>query len=331
MPVAPSNPAPGKNLTAPDAVLSVVVPLYNEEANFEELSTRLTTIINKHPATCEVVLVDDGSTDTTGLLIARLCRQDPRFTGVFLSRNHGHQLAVSAGLAYASGSEAVFILDGDLQDPPELLSSFYAAFQEGYEVVYGIRTRRKEPWLKKAAYWVFYRLLNALAGRSIPLDSGDFALLSRRVVELLNSMPEQSRYLRGMRSWVGFRQIGIVYEREARSAGHTKFTWRKLFQLAYDGIFNFSEVPVKLITGLGLFTVMLSLVYLTGMILYHFYVEKAPRGFITLIFAISLFSGVQLISLGILGEYVLRIYRQVLNRPLFIVARTIQKGIDSAA
>jgi dolichol-phosphate mannosyltransferase len=331
MPVSPLTPQPHDVPAVLGVALSLVVPLYNEEANFEELTSRLTNTINSHPTTCEVVLVDDGSTDETGFLIAQLCQRDPRFTGVFLSRNHGHQLAVSAGLVYASGSEAIFILDGDLQDPPELLPAFYSVFIQGYDVVYGIRIRRKEPWLKKAAYWLFYRLLNTMAGRNIPLDSGDFALLSRRVVELLNSMPEQSRYLRGMRSWVGFRQTGIVYEREARAAGHTKFTWRKLFQLAYDGIFNFSEVPVKLITGLGLFTVLLSLVYLTGMVLYHFYVEKAPRGFITIIFAISLFSGVQLISLGILGEYVLRIYRQVLNRPLFVVARTIRKGVDSAA
>src|SRR5262245_60117441 len=194
--------------------LSIVIPLYNEEAVFVELWLRLAGVMDGLPLSTEVVLVDDGSTDGTRELAALACREDPRFRLVALSRNFGHQLAVSAGLQHTSG-EAVAILDGDLQDPPEVLRDFHCKLREGYDVIYAVRRRRKEAWPKRLAYWAFYRLLRSLASIEIPLDSGDFCMMSRRVVQRVNQLPERHRFVRGLRSWVGFRQTGLEYERAA--------------------------------------------------------------------------------------------------------------------
>jgi polyisoprenyl-phosphate glycosyltransferase len=252
--------------------------------------------------------------------------KDERFTGVLLSRNHGHQLAVSSGLSYVRGTKGAMIIDGDLQDPPELINDFYKLMNEGYDVIYAVRKNRKESALKKFAYWIYYRLQQKISNFTIPIDSGDFSMISRRVVDTMNSMPEQSRYLRGMRSWVGFKQKAFEYDRDERQAGETKYSWKKLFELAFNGIFNFSDFPVRIITRLGLFTIFLSIIYfiyiMYNKIMYH----NIPQGFTTLIFAIILFSGVQLLSLGLIGEYVLRIYNQVRNRPLFIIDKVIQGG-----
>ncbi len=304
--------------------VSFIIPLYNEEQVFELLIERLNALLL--PFRAEFILVDDGSRDATPLLMRALAMKDHRFKAVFLSRNFGHQVAVSAGMAYVAGTEAVMILDGDLQDPPELAPRFYEYIKEGYEVVYAIRKNRKESRLKRAAYWAFYRLLNAISTIDIPLDSGDFCMISRRVNDLIASMPERSRFIRGMRTWVGFRQIGVEYEREARHAGEAKYNFRMLFRLAYDGIFNFSEVPLRVITKLGIATITLSLVYLVVTLIFRSMGGEVPRGFITTIFAITLFSGVQLVSLGIIGEYLSRIYAQVRERPLFVVKEVIAGG-----
>lgn len=308
-------------------VVSIVVPLYNEEKVFSQLISRLKKVIAELPFKTEVVLVDDGSRDTTASLIEKTAKEESGFTGVILSRNHGHQLAVSAGLSVASGQEAVMIIDGDLQDPPELLKNFFEKIQQGYDVVYAIRKNRKESFLKTKAYWLYYRLQQKVSNIQIPLDAGDFSMLSRRVVDRINSMPEQSRYLRGMRSWLGFRQYGYEYDRDARVAGETKYTWKKLLELAFNGIFNFSDFPVRFITRLGLLTILLSLAYLVYILAQKIITGNIPPGFTTLIFAISLFSGVQLISLGLIGEYVLRIYKQVQNRPLFVIDKIITSEI----
>ncbi|HQV36753.1 MAG TPA: glycosyltransferase family 2 protein [Flavobacterium sp.] len=306
--------------------ISIVVPLYNEEAVFDKLIERLLNVINQTNFTCEVILINDGSRDKTPLLIEQICKKDKRFTGVLLSRNHGHQLAVSSGLYYVRGTEGAMIIDGDLQDPPELINDFYKLMEEGYDVIYAVRKNRKESALKKFAYWIYYRLQQKISNFTIPIDSGDFSMISRRVVDTMNSMPEQSRYLRGMRSWVGFKQKAFEYDRDERQAGETKYSWKKLFELAFNGIFNFSDFPVRIITRLGLFTIFLSIIYfiyiMYNKIMYH----NIPQGFTTLIFAIILFSGVQLLSLGLIGEYVLRIYNQVRNRPLFIIDKVIQGG-----
>ena len=248
---------------------------------------------------------------------------DDRFKAVFLSRNHGHQIALSAGMAHVSGSKAVMILDGDLQDPPEMMSRFYEKIKGGYDVVYAIREKRKEGVLKKILYWGFYRLLKTISDTDLPLDSGDFCMISRKVNDIIVSMPEQSRFVRGLRTWVGFRQVGIFYERDKRLAGESKYSLAKLFQLAYDGIFNFSFIPLKVITRLGFYTILISLIYLSYVLFKRFFGYPLPSGFTALIFSISLFSGVQLISLGILGEYISRIYLQVKNRPLYLVNKII--------
>lgn len=308
--------------------ISIIVPLYNEEDVFETLIQRLTQVIDTAKFQCEVVLINDGSTDNTAELIDQTCRKDNRFSGVLLSRNHGHQLAVSAGLSYSRGKKGAMIIDGDLQDPPELINEFYNLLIDGYDVVYAIRKNRKESFFKKSAYSVYYRLQKKISSFNIPIDSGDFSMLSRRVVDTIVSMPEQSRYLRGMRAWVGYKQIGFEYDRDERHAGETKYSWSKLFELAFNGIFNFSDFPVKIITRLGFFTVLFSLIYFLYNIYRKIYYDDVPQGFTATILAIILFSGVQMISLGLIGEYVLRIYNQVRNRPLFVVDKIIQDGLD---
>ena len=306
--------------------ISIIVPLYNEEQVFHHLIDRLTTVINSTDFVCEVILIDDGSSDKTAKLIENICQEDNRFNGILLSRNHGHQLAVSAGLSNVRGKRGAMIIDGDLQDPPELVKEFYQYLNNGYDVIYAIRKNRKEGFLKKLAYSTYYRLQKKISSFNIPIDSGDFSMLSRRVVDYINAMPEQSRYLRGMRAWVGFKQIGYEYDRDERLAGETKYSWKKLFELAFNGIFNFSDFPVKIITRLGFLTIVFSLIYFVYNIYRRIYYNDVPKGFTATILAIILFSGVQLISLGFIGEYVLRIYNQVRNRPLFVIDKIIKDG-----
>jgi dolichol-phosphate mannosyltransferase len=307
--------------------LSIVIPLYNEEAVFVELWMRLAKVVDALPFVAEIVLVDDGSTDGTRELACMACREDPRFRLVVLSRNFGHQLAVSAGLQHASGW-AVAILDGDLQDPPEVLLDFHRKLSEGYDVVYAVRRRRKEAWPKRLAYWAFYRLQRALSSIDIPLDSGDFCMMSRRVVQRLNQLPERQRFLRGLRSWVGYRQTGLEYERAARSAGQSKYTFRKLFRLACDGVFTFSDAPLRLATWLGLIVVIGSLV--AGA-----FAALGQWAAVPMIAAAVFFlGGVQLVCLGILGEYVGRIHAEVKGRPAFVVEELVgfrRENADTSA
>lgn len=305
---------------------SVIIPLYNEVANFKPLTERLEDLQQDFSKSLEVVLVDDGSDDETPELMKNWAMKNPNVQCIFLSRNFGHQMAFSAGLAYARGKEGVMLMDGDLQDPPELFFDFYEKFQNGCDVVYAIRESRQEGIWKRLAYKLFYRIQNQLNSIYIPLDTGDFSFLSRRVVDEVNKLPERQRYLRGLRSWVGFKQCYITYERETRNQGSSKYSLAKLFRLALDGIFSFSEFPVKLITRMGFFAIFFGLVYLGIVVTKKFFWGTVPEGFTTLIFVIVLFSGVQLISLGLIGEYVLRIYAQTLNRPLYIVDRQIKDG-----
>lgn len=310
--------------------ISIIVPLYNEQAVFDNLIERLVNVIDTTLFSCEVLLIDDGSSDNTRQLVEKICEKDSRFTGILLSRNHGHQLAVSAGLANVRGRKGAMIIDGDLQDPPELVKEFYELLINGYDVIYAIRKNRKESFLKKVAYSTYYRLQKKISSFNIPIDSGDFSMLSRRVVDTMNNMPEQSRYLRGMRAWVGFKQIGYEYDRDERHAGETKYSWKKLFELAFNGIFNFSDFPIKFITRMGFITVVFSLIYFGYNIYRKLFYNDVPQGFTATILAIILFSGVQLISLGLIGEYVLRIYNQVRNRPLFIIEKIIQEGKEKS-
>jgi dolichol-phosphate mannosyltransferase len=217
-------------------------------------------------------------------------------------------------------------MDADLQDPPELLHEFINKMNEGYDVVYGVRTNRKESWLKKFCYHIYYRWQKKFSNISMPLDAGDFSLIRKNVVQHLQQMPEESRYLRGLRSWVGYRQTGIIYERSARHSGKTKYSYRSLFKLAFSGLFNFSEMPIRLIGIAGMIAIVPSLFYLLLTLYKKLVFGTVPEGFTALIFAIVLFSGVQLLSLGIIGEYVLRIFFQVKQRPLFIIKSKIIKG-----
>jgi len=303
--------------------ISIVIPLYNESGVIDQLVGRLESVMDSVSQQIEVVLVDDGSRDDTALKMQALAFKDARYQCIFLARNYGHQMALSAGLAAAQGTEAIMIMDGDLQDPPEMLSDFYNQLQQGYEVIYAVREKRKEGIIKKGMYKLFYRLLQQISYIDLPLDSGDFSMISRRVANILNSMPEESRYIRGMRAWVGLRQIGIPYERAERIGGESKYSIRQLFRLAYNGIFNFSELPVRFITRLGIFVVLSSLIYLGYTLFKKLVFGNVPEGFTATLLTIILFSGVQLISLGVIGEYVLRIFFQVKNRPLYIVSRRI--------
>lgn len=303
--------------------ISIVAPLYNESESFPLLVERINALMDSSPLEIEVVLIDDGSKDDTALKIRQLALTDDRYHGVLLSRNHGHQLALTAGIAAARGSEALFVIDGDLQDPPELLPDFYKLLKQGNDVVYAVRKKRKEGWIKKTGYHLFYRLLRSISYVEIPLDSGDFAMISRRVVDVLNKMPEESRYLRGMRSWIGFQQTGFEYERDARIAGESKYSFKQLFQLAYNGIFNFSEFPIKFMSRTGITAIVISLFYFLVVVIKKLFFVQVVEGFTSLLFVIILFSGVQLLALGIIGEYVLRIFFQSKNRPLYIIKEEI--------
>lgn len=305
----------------PEPDVSIVIPLFNEERVFNKLIGRLKEVTSGAPFSWEVILIDDGSRDSTAELIKNQCLSDENFQGIILSRNYGHQFALSAGLAHVRCTRGVMVMDGDLQDPPELIFSFYEKLLSGYDVIYAIRKKRKEGFFKRIAYLLYYRLQQSVSNFKIPIDSGDFGMISRRVADELNRMPEQSRYLRGMRSWVGFKQIGVEYERNARQEGKSNYSFRQLMGLAFNGIFNFSDFPIKFITRLGLLTISISMIYLFITLYRKFYIGDVPGGFTALIMAIILFSGVQLVSIGIIGEYVIRIFFQVKNRPLYIIEK----------
>lgn len=299
-------------------LISLIVPIYNEELIVEELFQRAQSALEKITSDFEVILVNDGSTDKS-LPLMLACRQkDDRFKVLDLSRNFGHQSAILAGLTYAKG-EYVGIMDGDLQDPPELFARFYEKMQEGFDVVYAVRKKRKEGRLKKAAYWLYYRILTNIAGMRVPVDSGDFCLMRKRVVDEMLRLPEQSLFLRGLRFWVGFRQTGLAYERAERLAGEPKYNLRRLYRLATNGIYSFSDFPIRLMGQLGMLTVLITLSYSVYILSKKIIWGEIIEGFTTLILAIFFFGGVQLISIRILGEYVSRIYDQSRNRPLFIV------------
>jgi polyisoprenyl-phosphate glycosyltransferase len=273
--------------------------------------------------------VDDGSRDNTLDVAEELAGRDPRWKVVSLSRNFGHQPAVTAGLHFARG-DIVAIIDADLQDPPEELPRFFAKCREGFDVVYAIRTKRKEGLFKRAAYKVYYRLLASLANIEIPLDSGDFCVMSRRVVDALNALPERNRFLRGLRSWLGFRQTGLAYERHARAAGAPKYTFRKLLNLALDGIMNFSSRPLRLIAVGGFLLAALAVVLAVFVFVQYVadwtilgYNPRQQRGWASLMLAILFLAGAQLFSLGILGEYVGRLFEEIKGRPVFLVKHTV--------
>ncbi len=300
--------------------ISLVIPLYNEEEVFKILKARLLQVLDNAHLTMEIVLVNDGSTDNTEQLIKNLTLVDGRFVGLSLSRNFGHQMALSAGLQYASATKAIMILDGDLQDPPELWKPFYEKLQEGYDVVYAIRANRKEGFFLKIAYKLYYRIMKHVANLKIPIDAGDFCMISRRVNNLMKSFPEESRYMRGIRSWIGFKQIGFSYSREERKAGKSKYTLRKLIQLAQLGFFNFSDFPIKVIKRIGYLGIALGVGYLLYSIYQKFFGhENVPQGFNGILFSIVMLGSIQFIAIGLIGEYLVRVFFQTKGRPLFLI------------
>jgi len=307
--------------------LSVAIPLHNEGAGVAELLRRLGAVLDGIPGgPHEVVLVDDGSTDRTFELLERAARADARLVVVGLSRNFGHQAALSAALDFVSG-DVIVTMDGDLQDRPEAIPALLAKHREGYDVVYARRVKRKESWPLRLSYFLFYRLLASLADTRLPLDSGDFALMSRRVVDQLRAAPEHHRYLRGLRSWVGFRQAGLVVERDERYAGSTNYGPLKLLKLASDGLFSFSIVPLRAAAMLGAVAIVLS----GGFSLYTLYAKlvlhRTPAGFTSTMLFLSFLSGVHLFFLGVIGEYIGRIYEETKRRPLYVVGSVVRGGV----
>ena len=311
-----------------DPRISVAIAVHNEEEVLPELSRRLVAVLDgMSGGPHEMVVVDDGSSDRTFDLIIEAAATDPRVVGVRLSRNFGHQAALTAALETATG-DVVIAMDGDLQDRPEEIPRFVAEYEKGYDVVYAQRVRRKESLPFRAAYFLFYRLMSRLSEVEVPVDSGDFALLSRRVVDQINLLPERHRYIRGLRSWVGFPQTGIAVERDARAGGEPSYTLRKLFRLAFDGVFAFSVTPLRAAWVFGAGVSALASLYALWAVFQRFFLGTAPQGFTALIVAITFFAGVQLLFLGLIGEYLGRVYDEAKGRPNFVVTDVVRGATD---
>lgn len=306
---------------------SLVIPVFNEQETIPKLYQRVSQAAESWDADFEIICVDDGSTDLTAELLEEIHARDPRWKLLSFSRNFGHQAAVSAGLAHASG-DLVGVIDGDLQDPPEMLSKMFAKCCEGYEVVYAIRASRKENLFKRFAYKAFYRLLQKCASIDIPLDAGDFCVMDHKVVDVMNSLPERTRFVRGLRTWSGFRQTGIEYNRDERGDGESKYTLSKLFRLAFDGILGFSALPLRIASFLGFVFCMLAALMVMTLVVWRLtdvtFLGMHPAqsmGWTSLVTIAFFLSGVQMLMLGIVGEYIARIFDEVKGRPTWVVAQ----------
>ncbi len=300
--------------------VSVVVPVYNEQENLPELERRLADALT--PFDYDVIFVDDGSRDASLGMLQEFHRTNPRMKALSFSRNFGHQVAISAGIDHAAG-EAVILMDGDLQDPPEVLPRFIDKWREGFEVVYAVRRRRKESLPKRAAYAAFYRILRKVSYLNIPLDSGDFCLMDKKVVDILKALPERTRFVRGLRTWAGYRQTGLEYERDRRHAGKPKYTFAKLLKLAYDGIVAFSDVPLRVAIYLGLGSAAAAFLGVL-FVIYEKVTNNVPVvGWTSTIVILLFLGGLILTTLGIIGEYISRIYEEVKHRPLYVIRERI--------
>lgn len=314
-------------------MISIVIPIFNEEEILQQLYDRLVGAAPLWKEEYEIILVDDGSSDKSLEIMRGFVAQNPNFKVIKLSRNFGHQPAISAGIKKAKG-DAVIVMDGDLQDPPEELPRFLDKWREGNHVVYAIRTKRKEGFFKKLAYKLFYRFLARVSNIDIPIDSGDFCVMDRKVVDALNiSMPENIRFVRGLRAYAGFKQVGVTYERAERAGGEVKFTFRKLVRLAIDGIFDFSTFPLRLATYLGLLisipSFILGVFFFVHRILDFKVFGYSPQdtpGMATLAVAMFFLGGVVLVILGVIGEYLGRIYIEVKRRPYYLIEEEIVNG-----
>lgn len=310
-------------------MISIVIPLFNEEENINHLYKRLTDSSSLWNENYEIIFIDDGSFDNTLLLLRQLCTKDHHIKTIKLSRNFGHQAAISSGIKHAKG-DAVIIMDGDLQDPPEELPKFLDKWREGYHVVFAIRRKRKENFFKKQAYRTFYRLLNLISDINIPLDAGDFCVMDKKVVAVLNNeMIEHSRFVRGLRAYAGFKQVGVEYERAERAAGEVKYTFKKLIKLAIDGLLDFSTFPLRIATYLGfaiaLPSFIIGLFFLIHRMLNFKFLGYSPSdtpGLASLAVGVFFLGGVIMVILGVIGEYIGRIYFEVKNRPFYIIDET---------
>lgn len=313
-------------------VISVVVPCYNEEAVLPLFAERVRAVLDALGLSYEVILVDDGSTDRTGQVAREICQRHERFRVVSLFRNFGHQNAVSAGLDYAHG-DGVVLIDADLQDPPEVIPEMVGRWREGFHVVYGQRrVREGESWFKRQSASLFYRLMRWMSHARIARDTGDFRLMDRGVVDVLRAMPERHRFIRGMVSWIGGRQVAVLYDRKAREAGETKYSFRKMFLFATDAITGFSVLPLRFVTGLGAITVCLSLLYAAFIIVVRlfapaYYVPGWPTTAVLILF----FGGLNMFCVGLVGEYVGRIYEEVKGRPRYVVGSVFPPDTPLAA
>ena len=301
-------------------LVSVVVPAFNEADNLDALWSRLSAVFDEI-GSGELIVVDDGSSDETWAAVTRLAEIDKRARGLRLSRNFGHQAALSAGMAHARGRTVCF-MDADLQDPPELLPELLERWSAGHEVVFAVRRSRQEGLAKRTAYRWFYRVYRRLADIDVPLDSGDFALLDRRAVDHLLALPEHNRFLRGLRTWVGYRQTGVEYDRDARHAGTSKYDLKGLFRLAFDGLVSFSAAPLRLASLLGVLVALAGGVYIAIAVAYRLFAGGVPQGWTSIVAVVLTVGGMQLIVVGVLGEYVARIYDETKARPNYLVAET---------
>ncbi len=299
--------------------ISAIIPSYNEQDNVGLMYERMTKTLSKISPDYEIIYINDCSKDQTLLRIKELAAKDPHVKYLSFSRNFGHQIAVSAGLDYCSG-KAVVIIDGDLQDPPELIEQMYEKYKEGYKVVYARRTSREgETWFKKATAKIFYRLLASMTSIDIPVDVGDFRLIDQVIVKHLRNMPEKSKYIRGQISWIGYKQTFVNYHRDARIYGKTNYPLKKMLRFALDGITAFSDKPLKIASGLGIVAAIVSLLALVYALVAHFCFNSTITGWTSLILSVLFIGGVQLITIGIIGEYIARINNDVRNRPLYIL------------
>ncbi|MCA2711194.1 MAG: glycosyltransferase family 2 protein [Microcystis sp. M015S2] len=300
---------------------SLIIPIYNEEETIPELYRRVSAVMDGLDDSVELILINDGSRDRSLKLMRELQERDARVCYISFARNFGHQAAVTAGLNFARG-QVIVVLDADLQDPPELIPKMIESWQAGYHVVYAQRTKRKkESWFKRLTAYVFYRLLQQLADVDIPADTGDFCLMDRQVVDLLNSMPERNRYIRGLRAWIGFRQTAVKFERDPRFAGEVKYTLKKSLALAINSLVSFSKIPLRLSTYLGLFSALIALFMALLVLYWRLQQPDSPvTGLATILIAVFFLGSVQLISIGILGEYIGRIYEEVKGRPAYTIA-----------
>lgn len=303
---------------------SIVIPVFNEEEGiptlFERMKTVATSIETQFKCKTEIILVNDGSRDRSAEFLNNISVKDPRFKVLHFSRNFGHQIAISAGIDWASG-DTVTVMDADLQDPPEVILEFISKWNQGFDVVFGVRNKREgETFFKLATAKIFYRIIQKLTNVNIPLDTGDFRLMDRKAVEALKKLPERNRFIRGLVSWVGFRQTGVVYDRASREHGETHYPFKKMLKFAFDGVTSFSSFPLQLATYTGIFTSIAAFIGILWTLYSRFITHNTIQGWSSIMIVVLFLGGIQLLALGMIGEYLGRVFDEVRGRPLYLIS-----------